>query len=147
MVLNTITSPLGLVKFFICLNGWFVLEKPLKTNWLDNKWFLLFVSLGYFSTVLEPGSGMWMSVPLYLVFIVRYLIKVKGYGYRVYIPSIFLLLIIECLLLIYVYVFDFKFLEVPVNFTFFLVFGVTTVLVIFLYLRLMVNCEYKNLPS
>lgn len=122
------------------------LEKSLKND-LENKWFLLFFSLVYLDSLLTAGLILWMTIPLYLIFIVRYVMKTKGYGYKLYVPSIFSLLVLEGLLLVYIYLFDSMVLKIPGNLPWFVGFVMVTILLLFLYLRLVVIGEYKKLPS
>jgi hypothetical protein len=123
------------------------LEKPLKSNWLDNKWFILLISLLCLDTIVKQNMIGWLTIPLFSILIVRYVIKVKGYGYQLYVPSIFSLLALESLLLIYIYLFNSVILKNPVNIAWFLAFALGTILIIFSYLRLVFNGEYKKLPS
>jgi hypothetical protein len=123
------------------------LEKPLKNNWLDNKWFILLLSLLCLDTLVKQDMIGWLTTPIFLILIVRYVIKVKGYGYQLYVFSVFSLLGLESLLLIYIYLFDSIILKNPANLVWFLFFVLGTILVIFLYLRLVVNGEYKKFPS
>lgn len=111
-----------------------------KINWLDNKWGLLVLSVIYIDTVVT-GSVLWMTVPLYLIIIVRYIVRSRGYEYSLYVHSIFLLVALETVLLICVYLFDSAFLKIPVNFVFFLFFVLATVLLIILCVRSVVNGE------
>lgn len=120
------------------------MEKSSK-NLLENKWFLLLVSLLYFSAILAPGSIFWMTIPFYLAFIVTYVAKRKDYGNKPYITSIILLMALECLLLIYIYLFNSSVLENPVDLVWFLFLFILSLSCLFYYLRWLFTGEYKKI--
>ena len=122
------------------------MEKVQK-NLLDNKLVLLFISLVYFVTVIRSGSLIWMTFPLYLMIIARYVIKSEVYDSKLYMLSIFLLILLEGLLLIYIYLFDSVLLKIPENQAMFFVIVIVTIMVLFVSLRLIITGEYKKLPK
>lgn len=113
-------------------------------NLLENKWFLLLISLVYLDLIFHPGSIGWMISPLYLIIIVTYITKSRNYGYMFYIISCLLMIILECLLLAYVYLFDSAILKTPSNLAWFLGFIVMTLLMLFIYIRSIITGELKN---
>ena len=117
------------------------------SNILDNKLFLLLISLAFLNIMFHPGSLGWIISPLFLIFIVTYVVRHRGYGHKLYIFSIFFVLLLECLLLTYVYLFDSVILKIPANLAWFLGFIVMTVLIILIYIRMIITGEYKKIPS
>ena len=55
------------------------MEKISKNVW-DNKEFVLFLSLIYFYCVFRSKTIIWITIPLYLIIIARYIDKNRDYG-------------------------------------------------------------------
>ena len=68
---------------------------------LENKSFLLLISLCFVLALIHE-SIIWITIPLYLIFIMRYVFITKNYGYKLYILTILLLIGLEGLLLTYI---------------------------------------------
>jgi len=113
-----------------------------SVNWLENKWFLLVFSLVYLDIVVT-NSIFWISIPLFLMIPVTYVMKTKDYGYKLYYTLIFSLVALEALLLICLYLVYPAFIRSPVNFGWFLFFSFLTLFTIFLYARLLINGKIK----
>lgn len=113
-----------------------------SVNWLENKWFLLVFSLVYIDIVVT-NSIFWISIPLFLMIPVTYVMKAKGYGYKLYYTLIFSLVALEALLLICLYLIYPAFIRSPMNFGWFLFFSFLTLFTIFLYARLLINGQIK----
>jgi hypothetical protein len=120
------------------------MEKVYK-NLLENKWFLLLVSLVYFSAVIVNGSIYWPTLPFYLAAVVFYIFNGKGYSKRVFVTSIILLMVLGCLLLTYIYLSDPSILETPPNLVWFLFLFISTVSCLFYYLYLLFTHKYKKM--
>ena len=121
------------------------MEKISKNVW-DNKEFVLFLSLIYFYCVFRSKTIIWITIPLYLIIIARYIAKNRDYGYKLYFASIFSLVALECFLLIYIYLFSSVLLKAPINIVGFLGTVIITTFSLFLYIRLLITGEYKKLP-
>ena len=124
------------------------MENFSKNNWSENKWFLLVISLVYLDTIVTHKELIfWAVSPFYLILIVRYVVKSRGYKYRVYIHSIFSLLVLECLLLIYIYLFNHALLKIPFNLLIFLGTVILTIMGLFIFIRPIVTGEYKKISG
>ncbi len=113
---------------------------------LENKSFLLLISLCFVLALIHE-SIIWITIPLYLIFIMRYVFITKNYGYKLYILTILLLIGLEGLLLTYIYLFDSLFLKILPNLLLYSILVILTLLCLISYLHLIFTGEYKNLPT